>query len=269
MDNKSSLWVTRFIFVLLTISVTYSFLSSKPNILADTSRNADQVEPTKTTVNVSHTLAPRPPSITLSPTPSIPALTISEEYIAPDGWKSSKLPAINLAIDYHPTWKMTIKDRSLEEYDPVSAVQLSSPTGYVLKITTGLYGIGGGCGPIDISTVYYEPITVLQTPLVLRWVREGELSSSTTNNKYEEAVVLHSAKQCLTLSTILISEIGRAYRQRAYPQPTPKELYGGLTAISMGYRQGDSWVSKSRTDFAGTDYKIAKEILSRLRRINE
>ena len=263
MDNKSSLWVTRFIFVLLTISVTYSFLSSKPNILADTSRNADQVEPTKTTVNVSHTLAPRPPSITLSPTPSIPALTISEEYIAPDGWKSSKLPAINLAIDYHPTWKMTI-DGSSEYYDPASTVQLSSPTGYVLKITTGLYGLGGGCVPVDISTVYYEPITVLQTALVLRWVPEGELSISTTNDKYEVAVVLRSAKQCLNVSQIHISKIGRAY-----PHARSKELYGGATDIWMGYKRGDSWVSKSRTDFAGTDYKIAKEILSRLRRINE
>ena len=107
-----------------------------------------------------------PKSTTPTPTPNPTA-----------GWKSYTLKYEKLTFKYPVSFKLTDESSTFEMVDTgTDKVTLTSNSGLVMHINTGVTGIGGACG--NCSVVYTEPITLAGKAMHLNFVDNADLGSA-------------------------------------------------------------------------------------------
>ncbi len=189
------------------------------------------------------------------------------------------IPEINLILTHPTDWELESKSWS---GIPTARTTLKSPRNFLVIIETGIFGIGGGCLPVDESKVNVDTTSLLGKDYFVRLV---STSINTGGGGYIDeqnpdvitADVLESKTQCLNLPFIEVPGLGSDRFFNAKENPQMKNVRG-YTRVSMGYQDlatmtangKTEWLPKNLQAFRDADYRVAiEQILPSIRLVQE
>ncbi|AKM81963.1 TPA: hypothetical protein DD449_05390 [Candidatus Berkelbacteria bacterium] len=218
--------------------------------------------PGKTASTTTVTTTPATTNATTTPTTTTTTTATS----ATADWKTYAGKYEGLTLQYPSTWKLVTTDKTINDYKgsgltgPFENFTLTSPNNYIIKYTTHIDGLGGGCdvGENCPKTFFYNVLSMVNanfTNLQLVQIERRDQNNTTVKSR---EIALWSP----SLNTTAAYKTGDNPEGIFYSMYSDKGVDKTLSQLSGGFVNEDGYLKMTMADyFNQADVKEAASIL--------
>jgi hypothetical protein len=186
---------------------------------------------------------PKQAEPTASSTPTVsasetPAPSPSDPY---SGWQTSTLTYEKFSFKYPADWKYSNKDSVEEGSD---RVKLTSPDGFVVSISTNLYGIGGNCEDCKNFEMVQDDILGMKVGVNITGTSKGAMNINLMRSIYNNQPIYECSAMC---------DIPGKNTKSTLNDGSP-----GLTMVSGGYEYSEAQAAQVGFLYKTVDYNTFK-----------